>query len=124
MQNNPLLAADKAAWLAPHWSRRGADGRWHVLGDPAHKRINPVLARREEALAAFRLITAPLLWVEGDQTDMSKWWGQRYPRADFEARLATVARVERARLAPCGHMLHHDQPAALARRMAPFLEEG
>jgi pimeloyl-ACP methyl ester carboxylesterase len=125
LKNNPLLTPDKAAWLAPRWSKRrdgpGDDGRWHILGDPAHKHVNPVLYRKDEVLETWKRISAPLLWVEGDQTDVTKWWGHRYPRADFEARLAVVPRVERERLAPCGHMLHHDQPEALARRVAAFL---
>ncbi|WP_425260896.1 alpha/beta fold hydrolase [Rubrivivax sp. RP6-9] len=120
-QNNPLLSADKAAWLAPHWAALQQDGRWHIQGDPAHKRVNPVLYRREEVLETWKAITAPVLWVEGDQTDIAKWWGQRYPRADFEARLAVVQQLQRHALSPCGHMLHHDQPQALAARLAAFL---
>lgn len=120
-QNNPLLSADKAAWLAPHWAALRDDGRWHIQGDPAHKRVNPVLYRLEEVLETWKAITAPVLWVEGDQTDITKWWGQRYPRADFEARLAVVQQLQRHALSPCGHMLHHDQPQALAARLAAFL---
>ncbi len=120
-KTNPLLPEDKAAWLAPHWARQAADGRWHILADPAHKRLNPVLYHVDEVLACWRLITAPLLWVEGDRTDTEKWWGDRYPRSEFETRLAVVPRVERQRLSPAGHMLHHDQPEALARRMEAFL---
>jgi pimeloyl-ACP methyl ester carboxylesterase len=70
----------------------------------------------------LKLITAPVLWVEGNETDVTKWWGNRYPREDFEARLAVVPRVERALLTDCGHMLHHDQPEALARRLKAFLD--
>lgn len=120
-KTNPLLPEDKAAWLAPHWSRQDADGRWQILGDPAHKRVNPLLYRVDEVLACWKLITAPLLWVDGDRTDIEKWWGHRYPRSEFDARLATVATVERCRLSPAGHMLHHDQPEALARRLEAFL---
>jgi len=128
-KNNPLLPADKAAWLAPHWARQrngagedaAARGQWHILGDPAHKRANPVLYRAEEHIALWQQITAPVLWVEGDRTDMAKWWGDRYPRAEFEARLAVVPQVQRALLSPCGHMLHHDQPEALAGHLARFL---
>jgi pimeloyl-ACP methyl ester carboxylesterase len=120
-KNNPRLGADKAAWLAPHWSERRADGRWHILGDPAHKRVNPVLYRVEEVLAGWRRIAAPVLWVEGANTDVPKFWGDRYPRAEFEARLAQVAQVERLLLEDCGHMLHHDQPAAVAARLRTFL---
>ncbi len=125
LKNNPLLTPDKAAWLAPHWSQQDStaagDGRWHILGDPAHKRANPVLYRKDEVLETWKLITAPLLWVEGDLTDTTKWWGHRYPRSDFDARLAVVPNVLRARLAPCGHMLHHDQPEALAAQLQRFL---
>jgi pimeloyl-ACP methyl ester carboxylesterase len=118
--NNPRLPQDKADWLAPHWSAP-RDGRWHILGDPAHKRVNPVIYRVEEVLAAWRRITAPVLWVEGADTDVAKFWGDRYPRAEFETRLAQVPQLERAVLEDCGHMLHHDQPAALARLLEDFL---
>jgi pimeloyl-ACP methyl ester carboxylesterase len=121
VKNNPLLSADKAAWLAPHWSRQADDGRWHILGDPAHKRVNPVLYQRDEVLETWKLITAPVLWVEGDLTDVQKWWGHRYPRSEFEQRLASVRSLERQVLSPCGHMLHHDQPEALARHLSAFL---
>jgi len=121
MKNNPRLPQDKATWLARHWAEPDATGRWHILGDPAHKRVNPVLYQVEEVLAVWRQISAPLLWVEGEQTDMSKWWGTRYPRSDFDARLAVVPQVQRALLADCGHMLHHDQPEALAAHVLEHL---
>ena len=120
-KTNPLLRPERAAWLAPHWSRQRADGLWEILGDPAHKRANPVLYQKAEVLECWKLIQAPLLWVEGDQTDLSKWWGNRYPRADFEARLALVPQVQKQVLSPAGHMLHHDQPEALAACLDTFL---
>ena len=119
--NNPRLAADKAAWLARHWSQRRADGLWHILADPAHKLTNPVPYRAAEIVAGWRRIAAPVLWVEGADTDLAKFWGNRYPREEFEARLAQVPRVERLLLEDCGHMLHHDQPAAIAARLHAFL---
>ncbi len=125
MKTNPRLSADKAAWLAPLWSREvaGADGgrEWQILGDPAHKRTNPVLYRRAEALELWQRIAAPTLWVEGSETDMTQWWGKRYPREDFESRLAVVPQLERVLLQGAGHMLHHDQPEALAAALEAFL---
>jgi pimeloyl-ACP methyl ester carboxylesterase len=121
VQTNPLLAPDKAAWLATQWAAPGADGRWHLRADGAHKRVNPVLYRVDETLATWRAIEAPLLWVEGAQTDVAKWWGDRYPRAEFDARLAQVRQVQRLVLPECGHMLHHDRPQALAAALLAFL---
>ena len=121
IKNNPLLSADKAAWLAPHWAQPRDDGQWHILGDPAHKRVNPVLYQVPEILEAWKRITAPVLWAEGDLTDIAKWWGKRYTHEEFNSRLAVVAQVQRVLLSPCGHMLHHDQPEALAAHMASFL---
>ncbi len=121
LKNNPLLTPDKAAWLAPHWARQAANGRWQILGDPAHKRVNPVLYRVDEVLETWKLITAPLLWAEGDLTDTAKWWGRRYSKDEFHARLAAVTRVQKVLLSPCGHMLHHDQPQALAQHLRGFL---
>jgi pimeloyl-ACP methyl ester carboxylesterase len=121
-RNNPLLSPDKAAWLAPHWAQPGPDGRWHLLGDAAHKRSNPVLYRVEEHLAAWRAIEAPLLWAEGDRTEFSRWWGNRYTKAEFHERLSQVRQVDRHVLSPCGHMVHHDQPEALAALLRAFLD--
>ena len=127
-KTNPLLPADRAAWLARHWARPrvDADGHeaWEILGDPAHKRSNPLLYQVGETLECWKLITAPLLWVEGDRTDIAQWWGNRYTKEEFHRRLDVVARVERQVLAPAGHMLHHDQPAALAQRLEAFLDAG
>lgn len=123
LANNPRLRPDRAAWLAPHWSRADESGRWQILGDPAHKRTNPVLYRVEEILATWRAITAPLLWVEGAATDTDRWWRGRYTRQEFEQRLTQVGSpVRRVTLADAAHMLHHDQPEALARELQAFLD--
>jgi pimeloyl-ACP methyl ester carboxylesterase len=121
IKNNPRLSADKAAWLAQHWAEPKADGRWHIQGDAAHKRVNPALYRKDEVVETWRQIAAPLLWVEGADTDVAKWWGTRYPRSDFDERLGVVANVQRHVLQDCGHMLHLDQPQALAHVLDGFL---
>jgi pimeloyl-ACP methyl ester carboxylesterase len=121
-KTNPLLPADRAQWLAAHWAARDANGQWQILGDPAHKRSNPLLYQKDEVMACWACITAPLLWVEGDQTDAGTWWNGRYSKEEFHERLKVVGSpVEKAVLAPAGHMLHHDQPEALARRLEAFL---
>lgn len=126
-KTNPLLLPERAAWLAPRWSRREVntatgEAKWVLLADPAHKLTNPVLYRKDEVLACWKQISAPLLWIDGDHTDLEKWWGQRYSAEEFHARLAVVPHVEKHRLSPAGHMLHHDQPEALAERLTAFFD--
>jgi pimeloyl-ACP methyl ester carboxylesterase len=121
MRTNPLLAADKAHWLAAHWSRE-QDGQWIILGDPVHKRPNAVPYRKAEVMATWRRITAPLLWAEGAQTKILEFWGGRYPREEFEARLSEVKIHQRRVIDGAGHMLHHDRPEALAQEIQAFLD--
>ena len=121
IKTNPRQAPDKAAWLATRWAAPGADGQWQLLADAAHKHVNPALYQASEVVETWRGIAAPVLWVEGADTDLSKWWGDRYPRSEFESRLAVVPRIERQTLKDCGHMLHHDQPEALAARVLAVL---
>ena len=69
-----------------------ASRRWELLADPAHKRSTPVLYHVEEVLEIWKQISAPVLWVEGDQTDIGRWWGKRYTKAEFHERLKVVPR--------------------------------
>jgi pimeloyl-ACP methyl ester carboxylesterase len=121
-KNNPRLAADKAQWLAGHWAAPDAQGRWNVLADAAHRRVNPMINRAAEAIATWSAITAPLLWVQGAQSRTDQHWGGRYSFAEFQARLAHVPSVEQVHLDDAGHMLHHDQPEALAAALLAFLD--
>ncbi len=121
-KTNPLLPLARALWLAEQWAARdGTAGAWRLLADPAHKRMHPTLYQVPEVLACWRQIAAPVMWVEGDRTDLSGWWGTRYTKAEFHERLSVVASVERHVLSPAGHMLHHDRPEALARLVEAFL---
>ena len=43
------------------------EGRWRILGDPAHKVINPQLYRVDEVLEIYKSITAPTLVVRGQR---------------------------------------------------------
>ncbi len=121
MKTNPRLGADKAEWLARHWARPNAQGQWEVLGDPAHKVVNPYLYRVEEAQALFARISAPLLAVEAASDSLGQWWKGRYTLAEYHQRLQAVANARVAVIEDAGHMLHHDQPEALARLIEDFL---
>ena len=123
MKTNPRLGEDKAQWLAQHWARPNAQGRWEILGDAAHKIVNAQLYRVDEVLAAFAAITAPVLAVEASHNQMEQWWEGKYTLAEFHERLKSVPQLQQALIQDAGHMLHHDQPEQLARLIESFLAE-
>lgn len=120
-KNNPRLSAEKAQYLAQHWAREKAPGSFELHSDPKHKLVNPVLNRLEEIFACWRQITAPVLWIAGAQSAANGW------RSDSPAQLAerkaALRRLEEVELEACGHMMHHDQPALLARAIERFLAQ-
>jgi pimeloyl-ACP methyl ester carboxylesterase len=122
VKTNPRLSPDKAQWLAGHWARQAEDGRWHILGDPAHKIINAQLSRVDEVLAAYQRITAPLLFVAAARDSLEGWHKGRFTRLEFQERIRHVPSLRQEAVADAGHMLHHDQPEALARLIEAFLE--
>nr|WP_315138804.1 alpha/beta hydrolase [uncultured Limnohabitans sp.] len=121
MKTNRRLSADKANWLAQHWAKPSSDGQWRILGDAAHKVINPYLFHVEEALEIYRRITAPVLAVEAADDSLGQWWKGQYTLAEFHERLKSVPRLETAVIQDAGHMLHHDQPQTLAALLQKFL---
>jgi len=123
MKNNPYVSEDKARWLANHWSAELSPGQWTILGEAAHKIINPQLYRVDEVLATFRCIGAPVLMVEAADDSQTRWWRGSFTLAEHRERLKQVAQVEIVTVPDCGHMLHHDQPEALARLIERFVAQ-
>ncbi|RYF16652.1 MAG: alpha/beta hydrolase [Comamonadaceae bacterium] len=121
MKTNRRLTQDKADWLAQHWAQRSEDGRWRILGDPAHKIVNASLFRVDEVLEIYKAIRCPLLAVEASDDSLGQWWQGRYTLAEYHERLKAVSDLRIARVDDAGHMLHHDQPAELARLIEDFL---
>jgi pimeloyl-ACP methyl ester carboxylesterase len=117
-QNNPRLTPERAHFLAPHWAKQLEDGSVILRSDPAHKMVNPVLYRLEEAIACWERITAPVLWVWGDGKWLRKWL--RGNAADLEQRRSAFRNLSEHTMEDAGHMLHQDQPEALARVLEAF----
>jgi pimeloyl-ACP methyl ester carboxylesterase len=121
-KTNPRLTDERAAFLAQHWAAPNGEGQWEILGDPNHKKPSPSLYQVEEVLACWRAITAPVLWVEADDTNMWQWMGPKeQARIEVDRRLSHLANVTAKMMPDAGHMLHHDQPALLAAMLEDFL---
>lgn len=121
MKTNKRLTADKARWLAQHWAKPGEDGQWRILGHAAHKIVNANLFRVDEVLEMYRAIRAPVLAVEAGDDSLGQWWQGRFTLAEYHERLKAVSDLRLGHIQDAGHMLHHDQPAELARLIEGFL---
>jgi pimeloyl-ACP methyl ester carboxylesterase len=121
IKNNPRLSQDKAQWLASHWSVEAEPGHWQILAEAAHKLTNPQLYRVDEVLAVHRHITAPTLMVEAEDDGIALFWKGKFTLAEHHQRLQAVPDLRLEVLPDCGHMLHHDQPKAVAALIEAFL---
>ncbi len=126
MKTNPRLARDdagrgRAIWLAHHWAMQNDNGKWDILGDPAHKISGALLVRNEEVLALYAANLAPTLFVEAEDNSIETWHRGRFTLEEFHQRLSAVPKLTRVKMTDCGHMLHHDQPKQLAKLIEDFL---
>jgi len=121
-KNNRRLARDKAEYLASHWGEALPDGTARLRADPRHKLPFPGVYRLEETFAIWHRITAPALWVAADDSTIPRWLaGGGDPAAEIERRMAHVPGARLVTIGDAGHMLHHDQPQAVARALEMFL---
>jgi pimeloyl-ACP methyl ester carboxylesterase len=117
--NNPRLSEERSLFLARHWGRAKSDGRVELASDPAHKLVNPVLYRAEEAMACWRKVAAPVLWVEGAESKATEFL--KTSGAELAQRKQCFKKLTERTIADAGHMLHHDQPERLAEVIEEFL---
>ncbi|MDY6946628.1 MAG: alpha/beta hydrolase [Pseudomonadota bacterium] len=118
-RRNPRTARERLDFIARAWGTPREDGKIELRADPKHRRVNPILYSREQAEACWRAIEAPLLFVLGDQSDLVKRMGAELQQHELGAllRTGTFATIKDA-----GHMMHHEQPAAVAAVIEEFLE--
>ena len=118
-KNNRRLTDEQAHFLAQHWAKQTGPAEVTLRSDPKHKFVNPVLTRLEELLACWRQVTAPVLWVTGDETNGRGWRTDSVQQ--LAERKAAFRDFREIKLQDCGHMMHHDQPVKLAAIIEGFL---
>jgi pimeloyl-ACP methyl ester carboxylesterase len=127
-KTNPRLPRDKAEFLAAHWAQATPRGDVALTSDPRHKLPFPTVYRMEETFAVWRAIEAPVLWVAAAQSHVPRWL-EAHPEGEIgvdgldgvRRRLAEVPGGTLTVIEDATHMLHHDQPEAVARAIEPFL---
>jgi pimeloyl-ACP methyl ester carboxylesterase len=117
-EDNARLGRERADFLARHWGRQTDSGRVVLRVDPRHKRKSAVPFRVDEAMACWRRIASPVLWVEG--TESENFARHRLDPDDYAARKACFRDRREHRIAGAGHMLHQEQPERLAALIEDF----
>lgn len=118
-KNNPRLSDDRARFLARHWAKQESNEKIELLSDPKHKIAHAVRYRIDEALVCWRAVTAPVLWVGGADSWIRDWLNESPEQ--FAERKQAFNKFSEATIRDAGHMLHHDQPAEVARVIEAFL---
>jgi pimeloyl-ACP methyl ester carboxylesterase len=116
MKRNPRLTADRAGFVARAWTR-DADEGVRLAFDPRHRLVNPILYRREEAVACWARIEIPMLFLlggaSGHRERLTDLWGDCAGALFRTAQVVTLPRV--------GHMMHHEDPQAVAASIIDFV---
>ena len=113
-QTNPRLSRDLALDLARAGMRQNTKSKWVWKFDPLHRTAAPQPFYTAQALEFFRRIVCPVLIVDGAESHQAK-------RTDKQQRYEAIADRRQAVIEAAGHMVHQDNPAALADVVAPFL---
>ena len=124
-QNNPRLTRDRAEFLAAHWAELQEDGSARLRSDPLHKLPFPTVYRMDEVMAVWERATAPMLWIGAQHSFVPGWLAQGDAVGDYgmERRKASWRDLRYVEIADAGHMVHHDQPEAVADAIEAFLSQ-
>jgi pimeloyl-ACP methyl ester carboxylesterase len=120
IKTNPRLVPQRARFLAEHWSKRDASGRYVLLADPAHKQRGPLLYRLDEVMAVWANVRAKVLHVEAANSPMLAMLAGNIAREEYQARFHAFPDWCETVIDDAGHMVHHDQPERIAALIDDF----
>ena len=113
-QTNPRLNHEFAFELARTGMKQNATGKWSWKFDPLHRTTAPQPFYSEQAIEFLRRIKCPVLTIEGKESHQTK-------RRDKQKRFEAIADRRHGVIENAGHMVHHDNPEALACIVGEFL---
>jgi len=116
MKRNSRLTAERAHFVARAWTRESQEGV-RLAFDPRHRWVNPVLYHRDEAEACWSRLEIPLLFIGGGGSGHQE---RRLADFDDERMHALFRDVQIVTLPGLGHMMHHEDPRAVAGPIISF----
>ena len=113
-QNNPRLNSEFAFELAQTGMRQNTSGKWVWKFDPLHRTTAPQPFYTDQAIEFLRRIECPTLTIEGKENHQTK-------RTDKQKRFEAISNRRHVVIENAGHMVHQDNPEALAQMVSDFL---
>jgi pimeloyl-ACP methyl ester carboxylesterase len=113
-QTNLRLDAELALHLARSGMKQSSAGKWVWKFDPLHRTTAPQPFYAAQAIEFLRRIACPVLIVDGAES-------RQIPRHDSKQRLEEIRDRKQVVIENAGHMVHQDNPLALAKVIAEFL---
>ena len=113
-QTNPRLNREFALELAQTGMKQTAAGKWVWKFDPLHRTTAPQPFYTEQAVEFLRRIECPTLTIEGKESHQTK-------RTDKQKRFEAISNRRHVVIENAGHMVHQDNPEALAQTISDFL---
>jgi pimeloyl-ACP methyl ester carboxylesterase len=120
-KQSPHLSSEMALFVAQQWAACDEDGQIKIKADPAHKIPNAVLFRRNELEACWRQVTAQVLFVVGAE---SNFWRAAMPKLGTDPSSLPFPSASLTTIKDAGHMIHFEQPTALAATVENFVGVG
>lgn len=112
----PRWPPERAHFIARAWTRPAGDGV-ELAADPRHRLPSAMLYRRDEAEACWRAIEVPVLLLFGEHSEHRARLGADGTDEHFRALLRNARLVT---LPGVGHMMHIEDPAAVAAQIEQF----
>jgi pimeloyl-ACP methyl ester carboxylesterase len=120
-EQHPRVTTQRIAYLARAWTRVNNEGRVQLLSDPAcaSNYTMQFSSRLDDAMACWRAITAPVHMLLARQGGVIER-AEDLSDGRIEQRLANLRTAHVSWVEDCGHMVHLEQPEALAARIESF----
>ena len=116
----PGITDEYVDFIAENWSKPAPGGGFVIKADPAHKRVNPVLYRRQEARACWQETQAKTMLVFGEDSRFYKDYYENSYKDDFRN---CFSNLREESISDTAHMIHLQQPEKLAQLLDDFLRE-
>jgi pimeloyl-ACP methyl ester carboxylesterase len=113
-QTNPRLDDELALDLARSGMKPSSNGKWIWKFDPLHRTTSPQPFYSAQAIEFLRRIECRVLIIDGKESRHTE-------RPDKKRRLEVLRTKYFAEIENAGHMVHQDNPRALAQVVLEFL---